>query len=334
MSIKTTLARIFHPVERAVDRLKSTAPKAPIIEPYLGYATPETIILRGRILSRHRRGAPKPDQGRWANFKQMLSLFATDEVGGMTVAARGTSAVSDDEGYFTLTLPRTSDMSDWVAVEAHLPEHPNETATLEALVPHRNARFGVISDIDDTMLKTGAYSLLRNLWTSLTGNALTRHVFSDSIRLIDALHDGRNPVYYVSSSPWNMFHFLLSIFDRHGLHRGPMFLRDLGISETQFITGTHGDHKGAAIDTLLSAHPDLPFVLIGDTGQHDAHVYLDAAKRHPSQVKRVILREPGPGPDETSRKAIRAMEERGLRVDTGRTFERWVHLQHRPVHVA
>jgi len=85
-----------------------------------------------------------------------------------------------------------------------------------------------------------------------------------------------------------------------------MFLRDYGISRTQFITGTHGDHKGQAIDTVLAANPDLSFILIGDTGQHDAHVYADTAKRHPGRIRRVILRQAGRHRDDASINAMRA----------------------------
>nr|WP_272911493.1 App1 family protein [Loktanella sp. M215] len=72
-------------------------------------------------------------------------------------------------------------------------------------------------------------------------------------------------------------------------------MRDYGFGKDQFITGRHGDHKGSAIDRLLAAHPDLPVVLVGDTGQHDAQIYADAAVRHPGRIARVILRAPGRG---------------------------------------
>ena len=215
-SWKTRAARILHPLERWLDRFKYRAAPNPIIEPYLGYATPEQVVLRGRVLSAVREGQPKPHHGKWTNFKQMVSLFATDEVVGITVSADGTEAVTDEEGYFTLLLPRP-DASGWHTVEAHLPDHPKARVLLHALVPDPSARFGVISDIDDTMLQTGAFSLARNLWTSLTGNVLTRHVFPDAVALIDRLHDTRNPVYYVSSSPWNLYRFLTAIFERHEL---------------------------------------------------------------------------------------------------------------------
>lgn len=199
----------------------------------------------------------------------------------------------------------------------HLPDRPEcPPVPIAVYRTPATAEYGIISDIDDTVLETGAYSLARNLWTSMTGNAMMRHIFPDAVALMDQLHHGRNPVFYVSSSPWNLFHFLQRIFERHGLVMGPMFLRDLVISQTQFVTGTHGDHKGAAIDDILGANPDLNFVLMGDTGQHDAHVYLHAIERHPGRIKRVILRQPGPGPDAESRAAMQQIEAYGVQVDS------------------
>ena len=263
-------------------------------------------------------------------------------------------AVSDVEGYFTLVLPRggggaRSEGSEgaradagvgapsavcararagdptaiggpaWVEVEAWI-EGSQVRASLPVLVPGRDAALGVISDIDDTLMETGAYSLARNLWTSLTGNALTRRVYPDAVALVERLSGpGRGAVFYVSSSPWNLHHFLESVFDRAGLVRGPMFLRDLGIAENP-DEASHGGHKGAAIDTLMDANPGLPFWLVGDTGQHDAEIYLEAARRHPGRVVRVALREPGPGPDAAAREAMEALRRLGVEVTSGRDF--------------
>lgn len=137
----------------------------------------------------------------------------------------------------------------------------------------------------------------------------------------DLSRDGKNPVYYVSSSPWNLYHFLVSVFARSGLVKGPMFLRDLGLSETQFITGTHGDHKGSSLDVVLAAHPTLQAVLVGDTGQHDAHVYRDAVLRHAGRIKAVVLREPGPGPDHSSLVAMAEIERAGVALYHAATFD-------------
>ncbi|WP_025055408.1 phosphatase domain-containing protein [Sulfitobacter noctilucicola] len=318
--LKNALHKTVWSVEKIFDRIRGQRDKRRIIEPYAGYATPTNLIVRGRVLTSLRRGNPKPDQSRWTNFKQMLALFLTDEVGDVEVSARGVTARTDDEGYFTLPLPREGNHG-WVDVGVRI-AGDEATATCPVLIPQPTAQFVIVSDIDDTMLQTGAYSLAKNLWTSLTGNISTRRVFEDAIRFVGALSaQGRNPVYYVSSSPWNMYHFLSSIFDRSGLVKGPKFLRDLGISKTQFITGTHGDHKGASIDALLAANPELPHVLLGDTGQHDAFVYRDAIIRHPGRIAAVILREPGPGPDEESLAAMKEIEKTGVLLLHAPNFE-------------
>lgn len=301
------LKRIIHSLswraEYVLDRLRGQRDKRRIVEPYIGYANPDHLVVRGRVLAALRRNKPMPTQSLWVNFRQMVSLFLTDEVSGVEVTAQGVTAVTDEEGYFTLLLPRWT-VEGWVDIDVSI-KGESGTKPCPVLVARRNAEFAVISDVDDTMLETGAYSLLRNLWTSLTGNPLTRRIFPDAVDFITALSKGgRNPVYYVSSSPWNLHHFLTTIFDRAGLLRGPMFLRDLGISKTQFITGTHGDHKGGSIDVLMAANPDLKFILVGDTGQHDAFVYRDAIARHPGRVCAVVLREPGPGPNEQNAAAM------------------------------
>ncbi|MEJ6396433.1 App1 family protein [Yoonia sp. 208BN28-4] len=292
MSLKLKLARAASWVERRVDSWRWQDKSAPVVVmPYIGYATPENLLVRGRVLSNVKADNVRETQSKWTNFRQMLRLFMTDEVADVTVTAGDYSAVSDEEGYFTILIPRKL-QTGLVEVEVTTGD---TTTVCPVIVPDSEAKFGVISDIDDTQMQTGAFSLARNIWTSLTGNALTRRVFPDAIELMTLLHeDGRNPVYYVSSSPWNLHAFLERVFDRAGLPKGPKFLRDYGISETQFITGTHGDHKGSAIDQIMAAQPDLNFILIGDTGQHDAHVYYDAVTRHEGRVDRVILRAAGP----------------------------------------
>ena len=324
MTLRRTLHRLALGAERAIDRrIARRGRERPIIEPYGGYATPEHLIARARVLTALRRGEPLPTQSRWANFKQMAALFLTGEVEGVRVLAGGTEAVSDAEGYVSLLIPRNGQGPGWHEVEAHC-EGFAEEKPLPILVPRPDAAFGVISDIDDTLIHTGAYSLMRNLWNSLTGNALTREVFADAVELMRLWHEGgRNPVFYVSSSPWNLHHFLETIFAGADLPRGPKFLRDYGLSETSVIAEGHGGHKGSAIDVILEANPGLPFRLLGDTGQHDAEVYREAAARHPGRITHVALRRPRPDwlrADPASRSAMEALRQMGVEVYSGRDF--------------
>ena len=322
--IKKAIHAVAWRSEKLLDLLRgpakrNQADKRLIIEPYAGYATPAHLVVRGRVLTALRRNSPLPTQSRWLNFRQMLSLFLTDEVASVEVTAEGASAVTDEEGYFTLLLPRPT-ITGWTKVEVTIPGRAGSTQC-PVLIAGEDARFAVISDIDDTMLETGAYSIARNLWTTFTGNAQTRRIFPDAVTFIEAIsEDGRNPIYYVSSSPWNLHWFLQQVFEAAGLRKGPAFLRDLGLSKTQFVTGTHGDHKGGSINVLMLANPELSYVLVGDTGQHDTFVYLDMIRRYPDRVLAVVVREPGPGPDARTRAAMDEIRATGTALLHGRDF--------------
>ncbi len=315
--LKRVLHRAALGAESAAERLfRRGVPDRPVLDAYRGYGVPGGIVLRARVLAALRRTTPEPGQSRWQNLREMASLFLTREVGDVEVVAvaSGASARSDEEGYVTLEI--AGDFAPgWQQIALQIAGDPTSRVAARALVPDPAARLGVVSDIDDTMMRTGAYSLARNLWTTFTGSHESREVFPDAVALVDHLAaGGRNPVFYVSSSPWNLHAFLLKVFDRAGLLAGPIFLRDYGIGEAQFITAGHGDHKGRAIDLILDANPGLAFVLIGDTGQKDAGIYLDAARRHGGRVAAVILREPPRGADARSRQAMAELEGLGIPV--------------------
>lgn len=263
-----------------------------MIEPYFGYSTPDALIVRGRVLAAPMRKI-RDDGGLFANLRNMVALFLTGELADVAVQSGPVTTRTDDEGYFQLQRARDG-RTGWLDIPVEI-DGDEAAINCPVFVPHNGARFLIISDIDDTVLETGAYSLVRNLWTTFTGNTSSRWVFDDAVRLMDVLsNEGRNPIFYVSSSPWNLHAFLAELFERAGLVRGPMFLRDLGLSETKFITDGHGSHKGTSIDRILSANPGLSAGLVGDTGQKDAEIYA-AAKRHPGRIRAIVLRTARPG---------------------------------------
>ena len=287
-----TLTRLEWLFDTLVGRLRPPRAAPPVIDPYLGYSTPEHWVARGRVLTRLVRPEGRVGQRRGRNLLQMLSLFLTDEVAEVTVTApaHNVSAVTDEEGYFTLLVPRGPSQG-WAEVVV---EAEGAQAVLPVQVTAPEARLAIVSDIDDTVIETGAWTLWRNLWTTFSGSMATRRVFPDAVALLARLSErGRNPVFFVSSSPWNMHAFLEGMFTRAGLVKAPLFLRDLGLSEVQLLSGGHGAHKGSVIDRLMAANSGLPFWLVGDTGQHDAEIYAAAALRHPGRVARVTLRRAG-----------------------------------------
>ena len=49
------------------------------------------------------------------------------------------------------------------------------------------------------------------------------------------------------------------------------------------------EHKRLSLARMFSAYPKTKFVLIGDSGQNDPYVYVEAAREHPRQVRAIII---------------------------------------------
>jgi phosphatidate phosphatase APP1 len=315
---RTPVHNIALKLERLWDRYRPrNGSPEPSIDSYMGYATPEGCVLRGRILARTRYMTQIEAPSRLNAVRNMTRNFLTSEMAGVRVASMGEETVTDDEGYFQFTIPPMP--PGLQMAQLTLPDHDSEAeATIQ--VPMPDANIGIISDIDDTVMHTGAYWLPRNLWTTATTFVSDREIFQDTAEFIRQCQAGRNPVFYVSSSPWNLHAYLNQVFDIHDVPKGPFFLRDLGISETQFIKSSHGSHKGNAIDTILAANPGLDFILIGDSGQHDAIVYHDAIRRNPGRIRQVVLRTAGKI-DDIDIAAANALRQQGVDFFSGPTLE-------------
>lgn len=303
------MAHLANDVEQHFDALKNRlgerlGSRDPImIAAYRGYGTSSRLYLKGRVLENKRVAAAADDDTLWDNLVNMYRRFESDEAPGAQVLARFQGiehrAVADEEGYFEVAIePAHRLPADrlWHPVELELlsPEstaHASVRATGQVLVPPSEARFGVISDIDDTVVQTDAAHLLRMARTVFMGNARTRLAFGGAAAFYRALHAGVNPIWYVSSSPWNMYDLLSDFFQLHEFPEGPILLRDWGITENEFFQTRHREYKLDVVRRLLDLYPDLPFVLIGDSGQEDPEIYRELVGLYPRRILAVYIRD-------------------------------------------
>ncbi|MEO1060096.1 MAG: phosphatase domain-containing protein [Actinomycetota bacterium] len=308
-SSRTPLHRIVHAIEQVWDGIRRRARRPPrelTIITYLAHGSTEEVVVRGRVLAGRPVAAATEHERLGPRVKRMASRFMTSELPGVCLMIRlggdSVEVVTDEEGYFVGELshlslapePRRRSLTVEVRGSwAHLRVHAGEP---EAVIVAPDAERLLISDIDDTVLLTNATNRFRTVLTTLTGSAWTRSGFDGAAELYRGLvaspTDDELPCCYVSSSPWNLYDFLVAFLDRAGLPSGPIFLRDYGIDEDRFITGDHHDHKSAAIDELLRVHA-APVVLSGDTGEHDPEIFRDVIRRHGDRVAGVLLREVG-----------------------------------------
>jgi phosphatidate phosphatase APP1 len=271
---------------------------------YRAYGTSSLAVLRGRVLEASSLERSLPADSTFRSIRRMVHRFFSRELPDASLSARlgasQVSGVTDDEGYFALPVlsPDLAEGEGWKQAEievvaAKVRGLVPARATADILIPSAKAKFGIISDIDDTVLKTYVTQTLKMIWVTLSGNAFTRLAFDGTSDLYRALArgasgDADNPVFYVSKSPWNLYDFLVDFIDHHGLPRGPLLLRDIGLHDAPPI-----DHKSAAVRDLLELYPALPFVLIGDSGERDPEIYLEAAARYSKRIVAIYIRDLG-----------------------------------------
>jgi phosphatidate phosphatase APP1 len=298
--------------EAAIDWLKyhlrqRRAPGRFHIQPYRGHGTANRLYISGRVF----QGIPIPparaNDSRFRNLWHTVRRLGIDDVPAArvmaTAGAVSHTVLTDDEGYFEFSLPATTipgaeEVWREVLFELIDPVPPDGRVTARgfAIVPPAQARFGIISDIDDTVVETDVANLLRMLRLVLLTNAHTRLPFAGVSAFYRALHAGpagpfTNPIFYVSSSPWNFYDLLTEVFEVHEIPVGPLFLKDYGLARDLLLSRGHMEHKLACIGHILDTHPQLSFVLVGDSGQKDPEVYREAAYRHPGRITAVYIRD-------------------------------------------
>lgn len=273
------------------------------IEAYGGHGGAAGVVVRGRVLDNPPASEAVEGEGVGAALRRSLSRFVTDELSGVplriTVGDASTELRTDDEGYFRVELAPTEVAGPWTtgAAELAMPYLGLRDAfrtELPVRVPAADARFGIVSDVDDTIIETGVQRIGEMLLQTFAGSELTRTPFEGAPELYRDLADGdRNPVFYVSSSPWNLHSFLQRFLVHRDFPLGPLLLRDL------IGTADGRARKHERIEEVLALHPQLPFVLIGDSGERDPQVYADIVRSHPGRVRAVYIREvrldPGDG---------------------------------------
>lgn len=280
---------------------------------YRSYGTRSRLYLLGRALDDDKLEIRK-EQSFIHTLRNTYKQFDTDEIGNVEIMAELPDASrlmvkTNSEGYFLFNKTTSMDLKAYADDEGWLPinvsfAHPLKDAVISAnnqfpaelLIPPITAEFGVISDIDDTILHTGVTSFLkwRVLRNSLFRNAYERISLEGAPDLYNALHSGKkgngqNPIFYLSNSPWNLYEYLKLFLEFNGFPKGPILLRDF---RTPFDRSLKPEkpHKQKEIINILKTYPLLKFILIGDSGEHDPRIYTDIAVQYPDRILAIYLR--------------------------------------------
>lgn len=279
----------------------------PIIKLYRGYANDQELIVMGHIFKPTTREEYDFQKKNFRNAKSVIRMFRLKTKANADVYLQYNGqeihTKTLDDGYFKFCIPTdVNENYGWANYSVSI-KHEGEVITEEGTYVHpHEGNFGFISDIDDTFLVSHTRNAFKKLYILLFRNVNDRKIFESAVPHYQALStagrsqgEERNAFFYVSSSEWNLYRFIVDFTKLHELPRAVLLLKDIKTSLFDFFVSGRGDHnhKFEKIKHILEFYPKLHYTLLGDDSQQDPKLYQDICKIFPVNVKAVYIRQTG-----------------------------------------
>jgi len=261
---------------------------APVVIPYSGYGGRGFIRVLGRVLLAapdSRRRSPSTIRG-WRSF---TSIPVADAVVTVRVGDRELTVQADRGGVVDVDL--VIDLEPGIR-DITLQVEDSEPVTARIFVVDPDARLGIISDIDDTVMVTALPRPFLAAWNTFVLDVHARRPVPGMAVLLERLarqHRGA-PVIYLSTGAWNVAPTLDRFLRRHLYPAGTLLLTDWGPTHDRLFRSGR-QHKRDSLARLAREFPDIKWVLIGDDGQHDEELYRTFATEHPDRVAAIAIRQ-------------------------------------------
>jgi phosphatidate phosphatase APP1 len=261
--------------------------------PYTGYGSTSWIRVLGRVVLDRPpvgpSGGPAGARG-WRNFTKIPVEDAEVEV---QVGDRTAVVTADDSGIVDAVVA-VELTPGWHEIQLSVEGSPPVSANIDVIDP--DVGFGLVSDIDDTVMVTALPRPLLAAWHTFVVNEHARATTPGMPVLYERLtsqHPGA-PVIYLSTGAWNVAPTLTRFLSRNLYPRGALLLTDWGPTPDRWFRSGR-EHKRASLERLAEEFPDIKWLLVGDDGQHDESIYGAFVARHAEKVAAVCIRQLSPG---------------------------------------
>lgn len=264
---------------------------------YDGWGTPSGFALAGRVLEDQGGRAPDAAASESDNLVDNLKALESDEVRDaevrVTVGGASYTATTDADGVFRVQvkgLPTSQALRAGeleVTVELVAPAKMKGSVGRGRLYVHDGPVVGVVSDVDDTVVKTWVTDKSKLVGAVLLKNSRQLEpVVGAAAAYRKARERGARAFFYLSGSPQNFYLRIQDYLATQGFPPGPLLLKNLGEDK---LTQQEG-YKAARLEALLESLPQLRVVLVGDSGEKDPEIYAALRKKHPERVLGVVIR--------------------------------------------
>lgn len=291
----------------------------PILKLYRGYANEEELIVMGHVFRPTTKEEYDFQKKNFRNARSVIRMFQVKTQANADVYLelneQKIHTRTLDDGYFKFTIPLKNEPGHgWMDYRVSLFHNEEEIISKGSFIRPYEGNLGFISDIDDTFLVSHTRNPFKKLYILLFRNLRGRKIFEGVVPHYQALStagrnnkEEQNAFFYVSSSEWNLYRFIIDFTELHDLPRAVLLLKDIKTSLTDFFITGRGDHnhKFEKIKHILEFYPHLNYTLLGDDSQADPFLYEDICKIFPVNVKAVYIRQTG---NHKKAKAVAALQ--------------------------
>ncbi|MFC3298989.1 DUF2183 domain-containing protein [Arthrobacter agilis] len=264
--------------------------------PYTGYGTTAWIRVLARVVLSDPRdtggtddGPLKPLQEGMRGWRNFTSAPVAHAVMHVTVGDTVHDVTADRGGVVDARIP-VSLAPGWHTIE--LQSGRSTVVEAPVRVVADGTTFGVVSDIDDTVMVTALPRPFLAAWNTFV---LDEHARTPTPgmavlyeRIVRTLPSA--PVLYLSTGAWNVAPTLSRFLSRNLYPAGPKLLTDWGPTRDRWFRSGQ-EHKRTSLERLAEEFPGIKWLLVGDDGQHDEAIYAAFARRHPENVRAIAIRQ-------------------------------------------
>lgn len=272
---------------------------------YRGYVNDQELIVFGHVFNSWAPDKYEIDRKGYRHAKSVIKMFTINPIKNIRITLHfkdlEVTTKTLNDGYFRFSIPFNEFLeSGWHKYSVSCQLNGKGIIEEGEILKPFKSKLGIISDIDDTFLISHTHNFFKKLYVILTKNIENREIFDDVVPHYEALstaghnEEGKfNSFFYVSSSEWNLYEFILQFANMHNLPKAIIKLKKIktGIGDFLF-TGRGGhDHKFIKIKDIISFYPQIHYVLLGDDSQHDPFLYERVCKIYPQNIKAVYIRQ-------------------------------------------
>jgi phosphatidate phosphatase APP1 len=301
---------------------------ATTVKVYHGYGHTHNLVVYGHVFKFKAKTTQNFSTNLFVNIIHLFKLFVVKPAAFAKVRLYFYDQVIDQkaeyDGFFKFEWKALNEVSaGWHDVKVvALADNDEVTAQSEGkiFVPHIT-QYAFISDIDDTIMVSHSATIGRRLRELFIKNPRTRKTFpsvTNYYQLLAKAHTSPsqpNPLFYVSSSEWNLYDYLVETFRFNALPEGTFLLNQIKRWKNLIKSGKTG-HEGKLLRVMriIDAFPNQQFVFFGDNSQQDPAIYQAIATKYPSSVAAVYIRNIRPSKATETKELLAKVEAQGIKT--------------------